>query len=457
MNKIIHGDYQTPAAFALEIAGFVKSRLSFSPHLVVEPNCGEGAFVLAAMVQFKKSTVQGFELDGSKLDTLRDSALLPKRVALTEANFFDVDWAANLAGEGCLVLGNPPWVAASRLGELDSDNRPTVKLELGHSGIEHKTGESNYDIAEYMALALCKELAGKARGALAFLVKASTARRLAIHLQRSRATDVEFYRIEGKKHFGVSVACGLVLVQFQTAGTEAQYREYSTLSDGAAARTLTIRAGHLIAPARPDLAFISGQKWRSGVKHDAADILELAPSNGVLINKQGTAAGLPSAAVFPFIKSSDLAKGVVSPHRRLIVPPGGFLSYSAAAYVPTEALMAYLVKNANYFDRRKSAVYSDKDRFSVFGVGAYSFKPWKVAISAFSKTPVFHIVPPHEGRPVLFDDTVYFVSFDTEAEAGVAFARLTGNSYLAALSERMFIDDMRPVKAKMLNDMFCLK
>lgn len=456
MKKIVHGDYQTPAELALEVTAFVKSRIGFAPVTIVEPTCGEGAFVRAAAELFPKAAVVGFELDAAKLTHLRVAGALPSRVQVEEGNFFEVDWTGALRSDACLVLGNPPWVAASRLGEHGSNNRPGVRLELGHTGIENKTGASNFDIAEYMALRLGSELAQKKKSALAFLVKASTARRLATHLQRTKATDVEFYRIDGRRHFEVSVACGLVLVDFRVAGPEPEYREYTTFAQEAASRTMVIRGSQLAAAGHTDVAFIVGQKWRSGVKHDAADVLELSLAGGKLTNKLGQVVALPHRATFPFMKSSDLMKGVVVPERKLVIPPSGRQTYAAAAEVPVEALNGYLEQHAHVFARRKSAVYSEKDRFSIFGIGPYSFKPWKIAISAFSKVPVFQLVPPHEGMPVLFDDTVYFVAFDTQEEAKVAFSMLTAEHRLAALAERMFVDDMRPAKAKILNSLFCV-
>src|SRR5262249_19576551 len=51
------------------------------------------------------------------------------------------------------------------------------------------------------------------------------------------------------------------------------------------------------------------------------------------------------------------------------------------------------------------------------GVGEYSFAPWKVAISGFYKNFRFAVVGPHAGRPVVLDDTVYFIPCRTHEEA----------------------------------------
>lgn len=450
MKKIIHGDYQTPLALARDTVAFVKTLVKFTPTQVVEPTCGEGSFVVASASVFPDARVRGYEMDEAKVS--RATPGLPANAKLSVANFFSVDWAAVLEDDACLVVGNPPWVAVSRLGELGSENRPAVALKLGHSGMDSKTGASNFDIAEYMALTLAKELAKKPEAAMALLLKASSVRRLAVHLQTVAPADIHFFRIDGKKHFGVSVACGLLFVDFAVRGSEPQYFDYATLDRESLCRTLTVRGRHLVAANAEDVSGIVGQKFRSGVKHDAAEVLELAGDVAPFTNKRNELVDIPNAAVFPFIKSSGLG---CAPHRSLVVPPTGLTAYAHAGDIPSEALLAYLALNKHVFARRKSSVYSKLDEFSIFGIGPYTFKPWKVAISAFSKVPAFHVIGPHRGKPVLFDDTVYFLSFESEAEAWDAHEKLTREESRNALAERIFKEDMRSVKAKVLNDLFC--
>ncbi|PIS30066.1 MAG: hypothetical protein COT43_02570 [Candidatus Marinimicrobia bacterium CG08_land_8_20_14_0_20_45_22] len=42
----------------------------------------------------------------------------------------------------------------------------------------------------------------------------------------------------------------------------------------------------------------------------------------------------------------------------------------------------YLVETTKILDSRKSIIYRKRPRFSVFGIGDYTFSPWKVAISS---------------------------------------------------------------------------
>jgi hypothetical protein len=68
----------------------------------------------------------------------------------------------------------------------------------------------------------------------------------------------------------------------------------------------------------------------------------------------------------------------------------------------------YLLANGAVLAKRGSSIYRNRPRFSIFGVGEYSFSPWKVAISGLYKKLEFVEVPPFRDRPVVLDDTCYF-------------------------------------------------
>ena len=76
----------------------------------------------------------------------------------------------------------------------------------------------------------------------------------------------------------------------------------------------------------------------------------------------------------------------------------------------------YLLEHREFLDRG-SSIYKNKPDFSVFGIGPYTFKEWKIAISGFYKRLKFNLVDPLDGKTVAFDDTVNFLSFDNEKEA----------------------------------------
>ena len=104
----------------------------------------------------------------------------------------------------------------------------------------------------------------------------------------------------------------------------------------------------------------------------------------------------------------------------------------------------YLESHANFLDARASSIYRNRPRFSVFGIGEYSFAPWKVAISGFYKSLEFRIVAPKEGRPVVLDDTCYFLSCGTEEEAEVLAALLNSEAARGFFRSFVFWDAKRP-------------
>ncbi|MCX8521074.1 MAG: hypothetical protein ORN28_05995, partial [Rhodoferax sp.] len=111
----------------------------------------------------------------------------------------------------------------------------------------------------------------------------------------------------------------------------------------------------------------------------------------------------------------------------------------------------YLLKHGNQLDSRASVIYKKNPRFSIFGVGDYSFKPWKIAICGLYKVLNFKMVGPIENKATIFDDTVYFISFDSEPEAKAALAYLKKNEVMAFFNALIFWDDKRPVKTGILN------
>ena len=73
-------------------------------------------------------------------------------------------------------------------------------------------------------------------------------------------------------------------------------------------------------------------------------------------------------------------------------------------------IKAYLHRHKELFLNRKSSIYNGKPMSSIFGVGDYSFKPYKVAISGLYKQTKFTLVKPN-GTVLLLDETCYFIGF----------------------------------------------
>jgi len=61
---------------------------------------------------------------------------------------------------------------------------------------------------------------------------------------------------------------------------------------------------------------------------------------------------------------------------------------------------------------------------SIFGVGDYSFSPWKIAISGMYKSLRFVKVGPFQAQPVVFDDTTNFIPCPSETAATLLLSLL---------------------------------
>jgi hypothetical protein len=184
---------------------------------------------------------------------------------------------------------------------------------------------------------------------------------------------------------------------------------------------------------------VSPLEWRQGVKHDAAAVMEL-PAGPV---------DLEPEYVFPLLKGTDLAHGR-PPGRSLVVPQRSLADDPSTLRERAPKLWAYLTAHASTLDARRSSIYHNRPRFSVFGVGDYTFAPYKVAVSGLHKTVEFRLVAPVDGRPVVFDDTCYLLPFDDLDTAASIHEVLRGTPARDLLNALIFPDAKRPVTKRLL-------
>src|SRR5260370_27855375 len=111
---------------------------------------------------------------------------------------------------------------------------------------------------------------------------------------------------------------------------------------------------------------------------------------------------------------------------------------------------AYAERYGELLDRRASSRSRRRPRFSVFGVGDYTFAPWKVAISGFYKKLQFTVVGSVAGKPIVLDDTAYFVGCQGEAEARYVAGLLNSEAAREVFSAFVFWDAKRPVTVELL-------
>ena len=154
--------------------------------------------------------------------------------------------------------------------------------------------------------------------------------------------------------------------------------------------------------------------------------------------------------MFPLLKCSDLANGRTEPKRFVLVTQTRVGEDTSKISAIAPLTWNYLYSHRKLFDARKSSIYAARSPFALFGIGDYSFAPWKVAISGLHKTPRFILVEPFQDKPVLFDDTCYFLSFQNEAEARVVADILNSEPCLRFISSLLFEDSKRPITVDLL-------
>ncbi|TNF17763.1 MAG: SAM-dependent DNA methyltransferase [Rhodobacteraceae bacterium] len=453
-----YGDFQTPPDLARQVCAVLAAR-GIAPGAILEPTCGRGAFLAAARAGFPRARqVLGVEINPTHVQDAR--ARLGAGACVEQGDFFTVDWPAVLArDEGpWLVLGNPPWVTNAELGLLKSTNLPAKSNFQRHKGLDALTGKANFDISEWMLLQQLDWLRARS-GWIAMLVKAAVARKI-LRQAWKRGDPVgraALYRIDAMQHFGASVeACLFVL----PVGIGARSRDcdvFDTLDAAAPQATLGFHDQVLVSDVPAYLrhrALVGGNRhhvWRSGVKHDCARVMELTRAEaGHYANGLGEVVLLEPEMVFPLLKSSDVARGRARAERVMLVPQREIGGDTAALAQTAPLTWHYLQRHGARLDARSSVIYRGKPRFSVFGVGAYSFAPWKVAISGFYTSFNFMKVGPSGGKPVVLDDTVYFLPCRSEAEADLLLTLVRSPPYAALLRAMVFPGDKRPVTADLL-------
>jgi hypothetical protein len=461
--KIEFGDFQTPEALAAEVCALLAEK-NLSPAALLEPTCGKGNFLAAAVNAFPTSTVAyGLEFNADYLSLAAKHAVIQahaKGVKLVQANFFEYDWFALLATlpEPLLVFGNPPWVTNSGLGALGRSNLPAKTNFQQHTGLDALTGKSNFDISEWMLIHLLEHLRNK-DSTLAMLCKTAVARKVLKHAWKHglNPTTAEIYPIDAMAHFGAAVDACLFLCSFSAQKAKPECRVYASLDSKADARVIGYRSGQLIADlnfyeANP--ALFSGDsafQWRSGIKHDCAKVMEFTRRGNDFINGFGESVDIEETYLFPMFKSSALAsKAALSPSKWMLVPQTRVGENTDLIQTRVPKTWEYLTRHASLLSARKSAIYKGKPQFSIFGVGDYSFAPWKVAVSGLYKRLAFKVVGPFHEKPAVLDDTCYFLPFQEKSQAITVATLLNSPLGRQCLESLIFWDAKRPVTIDIL-------
>jgi len=464
-NKIKweYGDFQTPLELAQNVCEAI-SDIGIGPKTIIEPTCGRGNFVMAAARKFSSvDAILAFDINASYIEQLRErtAALRQSNIICKVADFFSNDWRSILDSVDwpLLILGNPPWVTSAELGMLESNNLPKKENVEGQRGLDALTGKSNFDISEWMLREHIKWLSGRS-GTIAMLCKTSVARKILLtEWKKGRSLyKPRMYLIDAKKYFGVSVDACLFVCESAQRGSERDCAIFPSLDAKTSEREIGYRYGHLVSDAeRFDrrLGLLGTDEfyvWRSGIKHDCSAIMELEYKHGSLFNGLDEKVDIEEEYVYPLAKSSTIAgiRNRGKNNRYVIVTQNKLGEDTSELMRMAPKMWEYLEMHKKAFSGRVSRVYKDRGEFSIFGVGPYSFSPWKVAISGLYKQLTFAVIGPRDGKPTLVDDTVYFVACQTEEEATTLAGWLNSNIAREFFESMVFWVDKRPITSGLL-------
>lgn len=458
------GDFQTPDWLAQQACQIVGRHIR--PAAILEPTCGVGNFLISALQQFPSATVGlGLEINADHI-TIAQQAIhatgLSDRSQVQQEDFFAADWPAILQPlpQPLLVIGNPPWVTNSALASLGSGNVPAKRNHQNQLGMAALTGKSNFDISEWMLLRLF-ELLQTRSATIAMLCKTVVARKTLAHAWRNNLglASAELFRIDAKAAFSAAVDAGLLICNLAPGARNSECPVYPNLEATSPEALLGFRDGHIIADAAAydRLRRLRGQcpfVWRSGVKHDCARVMELREREGVLKNGFGEVIDIERDHLYPMLKSSEVARGTApSLRRQMLVPQRTVGQDTVILRDSAPRAWSYLDAHRDDLARRASSIYRNRPPFSVFGVGPYTFAPWKVAISGFYKQLEFIVVGPVDGQPVVFDDTSYFLPCNSETQARALAHVLNSAPAKEFFGTLVFWDSKRPITVDVLSQL----
>jgi hypothetical protein len=356
-----------------------------------------------------------------------------------------------------LVVGNPPWVTNAALGALGSANLPTKNNFKNLKGLEARTGEANFDIAEYIWIKLIRELAW-CRPTIALLCKTQVARNVLRFANKTGLplSNGAIYRIDAQKSFGAAVDACLFSVDVGSAVSNYDAVVFDDLLSTQPASRMGMTNGTLVSNSSSyeKLKFLDGEcsfNWRQGLKHDLSSVMELQGGDGALVNRLGEKVDVEQEYIYPLLKSSDLQPtSSLTPRLHVIVPQQSLGDDTKKLKEQAPKLWAYFSTHLNKFDARKSTIYENRSPFSIFGIGPYSFSDYKVAVSGLYKKINFKVVPPWNGKPAMLDDTCYFIPCDSAEQACVLVCLLNEPTCIEFIHSLVLLDSKRPVTKKIL-------
>jgi hypothetical protein len=270
-------------------------------------------------------------------------------------------------------------------------------------------------------------------------------------------SDAKIFLIDALKHFNASVdACFLVIdmavdagssdcAVFTGLGLEEPAHSIGYYDDTVLSNVEYYRRWRHLNGKDP------AYTWRSGIKHDCAKVMELESGGNKYRNGMGELVDLEDVYVYPMLKSSDIANGQIRYGRKFMLVTQKHVGEDTAPIERTAPkTWRYLEAHREFLDKRASSIYRNRPRYSIFGVGEYSFSDWKVAVSGFYKNLSFKLIGPYREKAVVLDDTGCFLPCGSKEEAQFVLGLLDSGPAQEFLESMIFWTDKRPITIEIL-------
>lgn len=454
-GKREYGDYQTPVEFAEKVCLYLKEFCHIEPSVVVEPTCGIGNFLKSSLI-FNATEYYGIEINSDYCKKCEED-INDERVHIINSDFFAFSSKKLIDNpRQVLIIGNPPWVTNSTLSALNSENLPAKTNFKGLKGMDALTGASNFDICEYIILQLIDEYRNT-NAVISMLCKTSVARNVFKELKRKKIAfhSCDILEFDASKVFGISASACVFLIQLSDKD---EMSDICNVYDFEYPKKKKSQFGYINGQFYSDLGKQSDDfdgyccfEWRQGVKHDCSKIMELSVKNGTFRNGFQETVFIEDTIVYPLIKSSMFKAPIIHDFSKyVIVTQRKVREDTEHLKNDVPKTWKYLNNNQEKFKKRKSSIYRGAPPFSMFGIGEYSYSKYKVGISGFYKKPLFSVLFSDDGKPVMTDDTSYFICFNSYDMAYVAMLLLNSERVQNFLISIAFLDAKRPYTKKVL-------
>lgn len=459
------GDFQTPYDLARRICRRIKDT-GFLPEVIVEPTSGEGNFVFAALevfhdlervycVDIQESYKDIF--DKRREDYFSRYNHIKTRVDFFRDNLFLHEFDSSLLKKRILIVGNPPWVTNKELSSINSSNLPVKENFKQLSGMDALTGKSNFDIAEYMILKILNDFKNT-NARIAMMCKTVVVRNIIRDLPnyKFKIKNVEQLLIDAKKEFDVHASAAVFMADLNEKASEYLCTVKSLYDPTTILERFGWYTGRFVSNVdlytkTSHLDGLSMFEWRQGMKHDASDVFVLVRNGKSLLNGTGEIVDVEPDRIYPFLKGSELRSYYVSSTgKSIIITQKSVRDDTRILSQSCPKLWSYLTSKSDILGKRKSKIYKNRPQFSIFGIGDYSFAPYKIGIASMYKEPRFTLVPPIDGKPVMLDDTSYFIGFNSLEQAVLIWILLNTELSKEFFSSIAFIDSQRPYTKEVL-------